>query len=125
MSHVTLREQLIAGLEALGYKRPQKRLRNFDVFDRGDGRFWFVNSRGDFRTGKSARLSVPVPRAMHYYVLTAPQIRPIVFQLLDREPPKTGTDLTVAAIGLAHHSALAGIPARTILNHVNAWAKSN
>jgi hypothetical protein len=125
MSRVTLREALIAGLEALGYQRPRRpRSQRFETFERGDGRYWFIGSRGAFRIGRNVRDSMPVPKTLQYYVLTAPQVRPVVFQLLDREPPSKGANLEAIAVGLALHSALVGVPARTILNHVNAWQKN-
>jgi hypothetical protein len=124
MSRVTLREQLIAGLEALGHQRPRRPASTrFVVFDRGDGRYWFVGISGALRTGRTLRASMPAPARVREYVLTAPQVRPVVFGLLDRAPPEPGAKLEAVAVDLATKPTLAGVSVRTILNHVSAWAK--
>jgi hypothetical protein len=118
---VTLREQLITGLETLGYARARRTSSRFEMFERGDGRFWMVGKNGALRIGNKIATSMPAPKATRYYVLTAPQLRPAVFELLDRDPPPEGVDLVAVSAKLAEAPALAGIPARTILNHVRDW----
>ena len=126
MTSSNLRDRLIAGLEALGYVRPRTpRSQRFIMYERGDGRYWYIGSRGALRIGKNARDSMPAPKATQYYVLTAPQVRPVVFQLLSINPPTEGADLAAIANILTTYPALAGIPARTILNHIREWVRQS
>jgi hypothetical protein len=119
----TIRARLVAGLEALGYERRAAATRRFFVYRRPDGtKNWYVGASGALRIGETVGGSRAAGAITKTYVLTAPAVRPAVFAWLEAHPTPNGVDPAALARDVARSDpALAELPLRIVLAHVNAW----
>lgn len=99
MSKHTLRERLIAGLQARGLARNPSPVARYTKLERlhpatkAPNGFWFVGPSGALRYGKNASTSFAVNEAFHTSVLEAGR-------LALSAPAKIKTGITLADLGL-------------------------
>lgn len=123
---LTHREYIIAGLECLGYKRVHRGSMRPDqmrhlIFEADGGRHWYVGRKA-LRLGYKLASAVPVSRETRYWIVTAPEMRPVVFDLLNRKQPGQADPVSIAC-EIAQMPTLVGYPMYAILNHVKAWQR--
>lgn len=127
MPRLTHREHVVAGLEFLGFKRVRRGSTRADqmrhlIFEADGGRHWYVGRRA-LRLGFKLAGSQPVSTETRYWIITAPEMRPVVFALLDSKQPPGGANPVDITREIAQMPTLVGYPAYAILNHVKAWQR--
>lgn len=124
---MTIRDQLVAGLEFLGFERVNDRpRRRFQVYRRisGEGPNWYVGLSGALRIGDTVSGSHKAALHTRIYVLTAPMVQPIIFVGLERLSPPKGAAMAELARDLQRNDdQLMELPLRVILSHVARWMK--
>jgi hypothetical protein len=121
----TIREKMIVGLQAMGFEKVPSRTSRYDVFSHGDQN-WYVGSNGALRIGTSAATSHAAGPITKNLVLTAPVVRPLVREALEKFKSETDlpeqVDVLVDYI-IRDNKSLTEVSPRIILNHVNTWLK--
>jgi hypothetical protein len=78
----TIREKMIAGLQAMGFEKVHTHVVKYEVFSHGD-KNWYVGNNGALRIGRTVGESHPAGPITKNLILTAPVVRPLVLSWLD------------------------------------------
>jgi hypothetical protein len=121
----TIREKMIAGLQAMGFEKVHGRTSKYEVFFHGD-KNWYVGVSGALRIGKNATDSISAGPIIRDLVLTAPTVRPLVRGWLDANQkdiiPAEGHGMLVEKV-LQAHPELTEISPRIVASHIKTWLK--
>jgi hypothetical protein len=121
----TIREKMIAGLQALGFEKVQTRASKYDVFSHGQQN-WYVGANGALRIGETVATAHAAGVTTKDLVITAPVVRPIVRSWLDTNQqnivPADGVDFLVQKM-LQENPVLTEVNSRVVSSHVKTWLK--
>jgi hypothetical protein len=121
----TIREKMIAGLQAMEFEKVQARSSKYEVFCHGD-KNWYVGVSGALRIGKNATDSISTSPIIKELILTAPTVRPVVRGWLDANQkniiPAEGHGILVERV-LQAHPDLTEISPRIVASHIKTWLK--
>jgi hypothetical protein len=121
----TIREKMIAGLQAMGFEKMQARTSKYEVFCHGD-KNWYVGANGALRIGGNATTSHTAGPITKELILTAPTVRPLVRSWLDANHkdiiPAEGHGILVERV-LQAHPELTEISPRIVASHIKTWLK--
>jgi hypothetical protein len=121
----TIREKMIAGLQAMGFEKVHARTSKYEVFSHGD-KNWYVGANGALRIGKNATDSISTSPIIKELILTAPTVRPLVRGWLNANQkdiaPAEGHGILVEKV-LQAHPDLTEVSPRIVASHIKTWLK--
>jgi hypothetical protein len=124
----TIREKMIAGLQAMGFEKVHARTSKYEVFSHGD-KNWYVGANGALRIGGNITTSHTAGPITKVLILTAPTVRPLVRSWLDANQkniiPAEGYGILVEKVLQAHPELieLTEISPRIVAIHAKTWLK--
>jgi hypothetical protein len=121
----TIREKMIAGLQAMEFEKVQARTSKYEVFCHGD-KNWYVGVNGALRIGKNATDSLSAGPVTKELILTAPTVRPLVRSWLNANQkdiiPAKGHGILVEKV-LQAHPDLTEVRPLIVASHIKTWLK--